>query len=306
MSSDARQISRKPSFKNLLGKLFHKNASCKNLSIHKSLGSGATAVVHLADGATCKYALKQFKNADNKDAIKALTAEFCISSSLSHEHIVKVIDLVFDNGWWMILEYCNGGDLFTCIQEGLDSSRANELFAQLLDGVAYLHSVGVAHRDIKPENILLSAEKTLKICDFGAAVVFKSVFEPEEHLAKGLHGSEPYMAPEQWSGKEYKACPVDIWMCGVVYCVMLQKRVLWRRAEVEDENYKQYVVQKGGWQDFSKLTDTALKLVLQMLELDPVKRITAVQGFEYMNQHLLSPRMSCQIINTDGDFPKDQ
>eukprot|EP00835_Amoeboradix_gromovi_P006085 NODE_656_length_5493_cov_0.311828.p3 type:complete len:305 gc:universal NODE_656_length_5493_cov_0.311828:5314-4400(-) len=284
-SADARQISRKPSFKNLLGKLFHKNATCKNLSIHKSLGSGASAVVHLADGATCKYALKQFKNADNKDAIKALTAEFCISSSLNHEHIVKVIDLIFDNGWWMVLEYCDGGDLFTYIQDGLTSTRTNELFYQLLDGVAYLHSVGVAHRDLKPENILLTADKRIKICDFGEAVVFKSCFEPEEHLAAGFHGSEPYMAPEQWVNKEYRACPVDMWMCGIVYCVMMGRKVLWRRADADDANYKEYVIQKRGWCNFSYLTDSALNLVLNLLQLDPDLRITAKESFEFMKEN---------------------
>ena len=288
-SADSRSISRKPSFKNLLGKLFHKNASCKNLSIHKSLGSGATAVVHLADGNQCKYALKQFKNADNKETIKALTAEFCISSSLNHEHIVKVIDLVFDNGWWMILEYCNGGDLFTHIQDGLSTTRTNELFRQIMDGVTYLHSVGVAHRDIKPENILLTAEKKIKICDFGAAVVFKSVFEPEEHMAEGLHGSEPYMAPEQWNKKEYKACPVDIWMCGIVYCVMLRKKVLWRRADADDVNYKEYVIEKRNWVDFSQLTDTAITLIIQMLDLEASKRLTAQDTLNYITEHLISP-----------------
>eukprot|EP00834_Sanchytrium_tribonematis_P006352 NODE_460_length_7198_cov_0.858290.p4 type:complete len:305 gc:universal NODE_460_length_7198_cov_0.858290:1643-2557(+) len=299
-SSSDQTLQRKPSFKNLLGKLFHKNASCKNLSIHKSLGSGATATVHLADGATCKYALKQFKNADSKEAIKALTAEFCISSSLNHPHIVKVVDLVFDHGWWMILEYCNGGDLFSVVQEGLSSSEVNEYFYQLMDGITYLHSVGVAHRDIKPENILLSEDKTLKICDFGAAVVFKSVFDPEEHLAEGLHGSEPYMAPEQWTQKSYRACPVDLWMCGIVYCVMLRKRVLWRRADAEDDNYKEYVIEKRNWADFSQLTDTALELVLLLLDLDPSKRISATATIQYLKDHQLVQSLNNISINSSN------
>lgn len=51
--------------------------------------------------------------------------------------------------------------------------QAQRYFQQILDGVEYLHSRGVAHRDLKPENILLDDRDNIKISDFGMATVFR-------------------------------------------------------------------------------------------------------------------------------------
>lgn len=50
---------------------------------------------------------------------------------------------------------------------------ARRYFTQLMDGVNYLHSKGVAHRDLKPENLLLDEHDELKISDFGMATMFR-------------------------------------------------------------------------------------------------------------------------------------
>lgn len=51
--------------------------------------------------------------------------------------------------------------------------EAQRYFNQLLSGVAYLHTRGVAHRDLKPENILLDENDNIKISDFGMATMFR-------------------------------------------------------------------------------------------------------------------------------------
>lgn len=52
-------------------------------------------------------------------------------------------------------------------------NEARRFFNQLMDGVNYLHTKGVAHRDLKPENLLLDEQDTLKISDFGMATMFR-------------------------------------------------------------------------------------------------------------------------------------
>jgi serine/threonine-protein kinase Chk1 len=52
-------------------------------------------------------------------------------------------------------------------------AEAQRYFNQLLSGVDYLHSRGVAHRDLKPENLLLDEHDNVKICDFGMATMFR-------------------------------------------------------------------------------------------------------------------------------------
>jgi serine/threonine protein kinase len=96
-----------------------------------------------------------------------------------------------------------------------------------VDGVNYIHSIGVAHRDLKPENILFDSQGNLKISDFGTSDVFKTAFEKNIHLSKGLCGSLPYIAPEEFNGADYDAREVDIWATGVIYYTMMYAALPW-------------------------------------------------------------------------------
>lgn len=119
-------------------------------------------------------------------------------------NIVETVDLVQDEQahWCEVMEYCPGGDLYAAIKKGnMSSVTINSYFKQILSGVSYLHSMGVAHRDIKPENLLLDAKGHVKITDFGVSDVFRMCWEKTTHLSKGLCGSEPYIAPEQFDQK---------------------------------------------------------------------------------------------------------
>lgn len=58
---------------------------------------------------------------------------------------------------------------------GMPTDDARRYFTQLMDGVNYLHSKGVAHRDLKPENLLLDEHDELKISDFGMATMFRYI-----------------------------------------------------------------------------------------------------------------------------------
>lgn len=147
---------------------------------------------------------KRRKNETEKDYVKKLTSEFCISSTLHHTNIVETVDLVQDDNhhWCEVMEYCPGGDLYAAIKKGTLTALENAVyFKQILEGVAYLHSMGVAHRDIKPENLLLDGRGHVKITDFGVSDVFRMCWEKKTHLSKGLCGSEPYIAPEQFEQK---------------------------------------------------------------------------------------------------------
>lgn len=177
-----------------------------------AIGKGATAVVRLAhkwDRREEKlYAVKEFrkrrKNETEKDYVKKLTSEFCISSTLHHINVVETVDLVQDEQqhWCEVMEYCPGGDLYAAIKKGgMSSGEVECTFKQILMGIQYLHSMGVAHRDIKPENLLLDGRGHVKITDFGVSDVFRMCWEKKTHMSKGLCGSEPYIAPELFEQK---------------------------------------------------------------------------------------------------------
>jgi len=207
-----------------------------------AIGKGATSVVRLAhkwDRAEEKlYAVKQFrarrKNETEKEYVKKLTAEFCISSTLHHPNVVETVDLIQDENqhWCEVMEFCPGGDLYAAIKKGgMSPSEVECCFKQILNGVAYLHSQGVAHRDIKPENLFFDTKGHLKIGDYGASTVYRLPWESTVHMSTGLCGSEPYIAPEQFLGKPYDARLVDIWACGIVYYCLHFQELPWRAAQ---------------------------------------------------------------------------
>lgn len=186
----------------------------------KVIGKGATATVKLMTrkgGPSDEvFAVKEFRKKgqteDEDEYVKKVKSEFSIAKSLHHPNIVETVRLCTHNGRWNhVMEYCPQGEIFTLVQKKyltLDDNMC--LFKQLLRGVAYLHSHGIAHRDIKLENLLMSDEGHLKITDFGVSEVFcgehpglrSSQGECGKDMkdcrtcAPGICGSLPYIAPE--------------------------------------------------------------------------------------------------------------
>ncbi|TEB26367.1 Pkinase-domain-containing protein [Coprinellus micaceus] len=228
--------------------LSQKYGVCQKLAI----GKGATSVVRLAhkwDRTEEKlYAVKEFrkrrKNESEKEYVKKLTAEFCISSTLHHPNVVETVDLVQDENmnWCEVMEFCPGGDLYAAIKRGgMSPAEVECCFKQMLKGVSYLHGQGVAHRDLKPENLFFDAKGHLKIGDYGASTVYRLPWEKTVHMSSGLCGSEPYIAPEQFLNKPYDARLVDIWACGIVYYCLHFQELPWRAAQpATDQLYSAY------------------------------------------------------------------
>ncbi|ORY00132.1 Pkinase-domain-containing protein [Basidiobolus meristosporus CBS 931.73] len=258
------------------------------------IGRGATAVVRLAHKIDSTngdklYAVKSFrrrrKDEGEREYVKKLTSEFCISSSLHHINVVETVDLVLDENeqWCEVMEFCPGGDLYNVIKNGtMSTTEINCCFKQLIQGVSYLHSMGVAHRDIKPENLLLDYNGHLKITDFGVSDVFRMCWERQAHLSRGICGSEPYIAPEAFTNKEYDAREVDIWACGIVYYAMLYRGIPFRTATKNDPNYKNYLELRrlGTYEPLNKLPPGCRELFMRILEPNPAERITMEEILE--------------------------
>ncbi|KAK4155913.1 hypothetical protein C8A00DRAFT_13087 [Chaetomidium leptoderma] len=195
------------------------------------------------------YAVKEFRRRPEeteKKYSKRLTAEFCISSSLRHPNVIHTLDLLKDSkgDYCEVMEFCPGGDLYTLVLSAgkLEVQEADCFFKQMMRGVEYMHEMGVAHRDLKPENLLLTTHGGLKITDFGNGECFRMAWENDAHMVSGLCGSAPYIAPEEYTAKEFDARAVDIWACGVIYMAMRTGRHLWRLARKdEDEFYTRYL-----------------------------------------------------------------
>ncbi|BFZ57331.1 serine/threonine-protein kinase HAL4/sat4 [Savitreella phatthalungensis] len=235
------------------------------------------------------FAVKEFRrrpNETDKKYTKRLTSEFCISSSLRHPNVIHTLDLLQDakGDYCEVMEFCAGGDLYTLILAAgkLEMMEADCYFKQLMRGVNYLHEMGVAHRDLKPENLLLTPSGGLKIADFGNGECFRMAWEKEAHLTAGLCGSAPYIAPEEYTEKEFGPAPVDVWACGVIYMAMRTGRHLWRMAKKdEDEFFARYLEgrkSENGYEPIEVLSRARCRNVIySILEPSPRRRLTAKQ-----------------------------
>ena len=158
----------------------------------KVLGSGAGGSVKLmkrsSDGLT--FAVKQFRDRHTyeteREYNKKVTAEFCIGSTLHHGNIIETLDIVHEKGhWYEVMEYAPY-DLFAIVMTGkMSREEVACSFLQIVNGVTFLHSMGLAHRDLKLDNVVVNEHGIMKLIDFGSASVFKYPFENDIILASG-------------------------------------------------------------------------------------------------------------------------
>lgn len=158
----------------------------------KVLGAGAGGSVRLmkrsSDNTT--FAVKEFRARHSyeteKEYAKKVTAEFCVGSTLHHGNIIETLDIVHEKGrWYEVMEYAPY-DLFAIVMTGkMSREEITCSFLQILSGVTYLHSMGLAHRDLKLDNVVVNEHGIMKIIDFGSASVFKYPFEGGITLASG-------------------------------------------------------------------------------------------------------------------------
>lgn len=245
-----KMASEKKNGPNQTASLVQKYGKCSEV-----VGRGAFGIVRIAHKASANgtqeqlYAVKEFRRRPQEDAkkySKRLNSEFCISSSLRHPNVIHTLDLLEDakGDYCEVMEFCAGGDLYSLVLANgkLEVAEADCYFAQLMRGVEYIHEMGVAHRDLKPENLLLTTHGALKITDFGNGECFRMAWETEPHMTAGLCGSAPYIAPEEYTDREFDPRAVDVWACGVIYMAMRTGRHLWRVAKRdEDEFYDNYI-----------------------------------------------------------------
>ena len=176
------------------------NSEIKNYEILRPLGQGAYSTVyhvrHRASGSEYAMKIVDKKQLSHSNLNRRLKNEITLQSSLNHPSIVKLYNSFFDEDLiYLVLELCSGGELYTQIKEEgrLSEDDTKHLCSQIVEGLIYLHSLGILHRDLKLGNLLLSEDRTsVKIGDFGLAVKLKNFSEERNTLC----GTPNYISPE--------------------------------------------------------------------------------------------------------------
>lgn len=191
------------------------------------LGTGGMAKVYRAEDLNLgrEVALKMLSDsaAGNAEFRERFRREAKASAALVHPNIVQVYDFFeSEEGVFIVMELVKGSDLRALLRKGrFSAAESVRIAADVLSALDFAHCRGIVHRDISSRNVLLADDGTVKVSDFGIAMIVG-----ERTLTKTgeLIGSVQYIAPEQADGGEatYKA---DIYSAGVLLYEMLTGRL---------------------------------------------------------------------------------
>ena len=243
--------------------------------IKKTIGSGTFSTVKLGVHRITqkKVAIKILDKSkiESRDDLERIIREMQILTEMHNPFVIKVYKIYEDkNNFLIIMEYCEGGELFNYIvkKNRLSEDESSYFFYQLINGIEYIHSRGIAHRDLKPENLLLSKNKILKIIDFGLS----NFYDGTKRLQTPC-GSPCYASPEMVKGKKYDGFNIDIWAIGVILFAMLCGYLPFEDDENDtDVLFNEIIRNKIDYPYF--LSKLSLDILQRILVSDPLQRIT--------------------------------
>ena len=204
---------------NLIGK------SLKNrYYIISSIGEGGMAEVYLANDVINKreVAIKIIKDSTSLDPlnIARFQREARASAALRHNNIIEIYDVdEYQGKPYMVMEYVKGQSLKEVLKKRgtFTPVEACDIIYQLSDALAHAHEHGVIHRDVKPQNVMIKNDGTIKLGDFGIALVNDAPHLTQKDI---VLGSVHYMAPEVAEGKS-ASVQSDVYSLGISFFELL-------------------------------------------------------------------------------------
>jgi calcium-dependent protein kinase len=205
--------------------IFEKTAKLRDVyKISKKVGEGAFSSVrrikHRVTGE--KRAVKTIhkKSLRTEEEKAMFFNEVAILRAVDHPNIIKLHEYYQDElNYYIITEYCGGGELFERILShgNISESTAAEYMRQIFGILVYLEEKNIAHKDLKPENFLLSStsdEAYLKLIDFGSS----AFYAPGEIMTSKV-GTPYYISPEVLKKQYNYKC--DIWSAAIMMYILL-------------------------------------------------------------------------------------
>jgi serine/threonine protein kinase len=184
----------------------------------QQLGEGASGVVYraqAADGADVVLKLLRPERGDDAIARARFEREARLAGEIDSRHVVPILELGDSDGQaYLVMPFYAGGSLARVLRDTgrLSLARTVELAAQLGRGIDALHEHDILHRDVKPSNILLDADGTAALSDFGVARTPASTRLTEDGQ---VIGTPHYLAPELIEGREATRT-TDVYALGCV------------------------------------------------------------------------------------------
>uniref|UniRef100_A0A0G4FA06 non-specific serine/threonine protein kinase n=1 Tax=Chromera velia CCMP2878 TaxID=1169474 RepID=A0A0G4FA06_9ALVE len=250
----------------------------------KKIGEGGYAAVYKTKDLKSheEVAIKKISKRNMpRQELLALKSEIAIMKELDHPNILRIYEVFEDdNTFFLILELCEGGELFDrLLANGTFSEKvAAQYIFQIVSALKYAQSKGVVHRDLKMENFLFKSkegESSLKIADWGFARHFT-----EGTPMRSQKGTPYYVAPQVLEGKYTEKC--DMWSTGVIAYMLLSGCPPFN-ANTDEGIFAKIL--RGTFEFFSPewdaISQQAKDFIRKLIQYDPKRRFSADQALEH-------------------------
>ena len=248
--------------------------------IGQILGKGAYAIVKIVTNILTReqFAMKIYEKDKLSDSSKkkCVYREIEILKRVNHKNIAKLIEVINTPKQILIIQELVEGislrDYYNREirnQKGISEHKSmifKRIFKQIFEAMNYLHKNHMAHRDIKLENILMTRDYHIKIIDFGFGM-----YNPENKLQSFFCGTPNYMPPEIAFKKPYVGQKADLWSLGVLVYKLFCADFPFK-GKNEKDLYKS--IKRGKFTMASYTPEYIKKIIVNMIELDPNKRLT--------------------------------
>ncbi|MGE0189265.1 MAG: serine/threonine protein kinase [Steroidobacteraceae bacterium] len=168
-------------------------------------------------------AIKVLGNANKRDLSAAQVQRFERERELllrvRHRSVVDLYDWgQMDQLYYLVTEYFSAGSVELRIRNLMSVHDCVDIFLQIAGALVAIHRTGLCHRDLKPANVMLRADSSVVLIDFGLAITLDSI-----DLTKigEVHGSPYYISPEQVDGSSQGDHRSDLYALGVMFYEML-------------------------------------------------------------------------------------
>jgi serine/threonine protein kinase len=261
--------------------------------------------------------------------------EISVLLQVSHPNIVRLMDVGWDSdtaNLYQVMEYASI-TLYDLIRQSHYRERPQAIstaFRDILSGLDHLHHLGYVHRDLKPENILVAEGGSLKLCDFGMTRQMDIPGDLYTSYVITLY----YRPPENILEQNAYGKSVDLWSAGCIFAEMildkplfdyqtsttvLKKQISWlsetcvslpaymeKSVATISRSYRQNSLQR--WKEYftprlkEQMGEIGYELLLQLLHLDPEKRLSARQALQHSYFSSL-PAITTEDLHQDTAVP---
>lgn len=244
-------------------------------------GVGGMAVVYKAFDEKLKrnVAIKVLQDdvAMDAESRRRFRTEYQAVAMLSHPNIRAVYDVVSSGDTeYIVMEYVDGINLKQYLKKKqvLSWKEALHFATQIARALSHAHSKGIIHMDIKPQNIMLPKDGTVKVADFGIAMVENAPDQPDSDEAVG---SIHYISPEQARGESIDA-RTDIYSLGVVLYEMLTGKLPYDGATAAEVAVQQMSVMPDAPTALNpEIPEELEEITLKAMQIDAAERYQSAE-----------------------------